>query len=108
MEGAKPLTPSEAPRIGHEPTVLALSRTFCLSGCPPSAGIAFYYRTAFMLASKIICDDTYSNKSWCIMGHGMFALQEINQMEWVRSSYLGRGDALSQFGAREDHGHERE
>jgi hypothetical protein len=23
--------------------------------------------SAFMLASKIICDDTYSNKSWCIV-----------------------------------------
>jgi hypothetical protein len=25
-----------------------------------------------MLASKIICDDTYSNKLWCIVGQGMF------------------------------------
>src|SRR6266404_577874 len=24
--------------------------------------------SAFMLASKIICNDTYSNKSWCIVG----------------------------------------
>ncbi|KAI9452195.1 hypothetical protein BJY52DRAFT_1109202, partial [Lactarius psammicola] len=30
--------------------------------------------SAFMLASKIICDDTYSNKSWYIVGQGMFAL----------------------------------
>jgi hypothetical protein len=37
--------------------------------------------SAFMLASKIICNDTYSNKSWCIMGQGMLALREINQME---------------------------
>jgi len=28
--------------------------------------------SAFMIASKIICDDTYSNKSWCIVGQGMF------------------------------------
>jgi hypothetical protein len=27
-----------------------------------------------MLALKIICDDTYSNKSWCIVSQGMFAL----------------------------------
>jgi len=44
--------------------------------------------SAFMLSSKIICDDTYSNKSWCIVGQGMFALQEINQMEQEMCSYL--------------------
>jgi hypothetical protein len=43
---------------------------------------------AFMLASKIICDDTYSNKSWCIVSQGMFALWEINQMEHEMCSYL--------------------
>jgi hypothetical protein len=36
--------------------------------------------SAFMLSSKMICDDTYSNKSWCIMGQ-VFVLREINQME---------------------------
>jgi hypothetical protein len=41
-----------------------------------------------MLASKIICDDTYSNKSWCIVGQGMFALRQINQMEREMCSYL--------------------
>jgi hypothetical protein len=42
-----------------------------------------------MLASKIICDDTYSNKSWCIVGQGVFALREINQMEQeICSNYL--------------------
>ena len=35
----------------------------------------------FMLSSNIICDDTYSNKLWCIVGQGMFALREINRME---------------------------
>ncbi|ETW74966.1 hypothetical protein HETIRDRAFT_242837, partial [Heterobasidion irregulare TC 32-1] len=44
--------------------------------------------SAFMIASKIICDDTYSNKSWCIVGQGMFALREINQMEREMCSYL--------------------
>jgi len=44
--------------------------------------------SAFMLSSKIICNNTYSNKSWCIVGQGMFALQEINQMEWEMCSYL--------------------
>ena len=41
-----------------------------------------------MIASKIICDDTYSNKPWCIVGQGMFALHEINQMEREMWSYL--------------------
>jgi hypothetical protein len=41
------------------------------------------------LASKVICDDMYSNKSWCIAGQGMFTLREINQMEWEMCSYLG-------------------
>jgi hypothetical protein len=26
--------------------------------------------SAFMIASKVICDDTYSNKSWSIVGQG--------------------------------------
>ncbi|OJT02149.1 hypothetical protein TRAPUB_7392 [Trametes pubescens] len=42
-----------------------------------------------MIASKVICDDTYSNKSWSIVGKGMFALREIiNQMEREMRSYL--------------------
>ena len=44
--------------------------------------------SAFMLASKVICDDTYSNKSWSIVGQGMFALREINQMEREMCTYL--------------------
>ena len=34
----------------------------------------------FMVALKIICDDTYSNKSWSIVGQAMFMLWEIDQM----------------------------
>jgi Cyclin, N-terminal domain len=44
--------------------------------------------SAFMIASKIICDNIYSNKSWYIVGQGTFALREINQMEWEMCSYL--------------------
>jgi len=57
------------------------------SGCQGSYGHCLFI-SAFMLASKIICDDTYSNKSWCIVGQGMFALREINQMEREMCSYL--------------------
>ena len=31
-----------------------------------------------MIASKVICDDTYSNQSWSIVAQKMFALKEIN------------------------------
>ncbi|KAI0310048.1 hypothetical protein OF83DRAFT_1030283, partial [Amylostereum chailletii] len=44
--------------------------------------------SAFMVASKIICDDTHSNKSRRIAAQGMFALREINQMEQEVCSYL--------------------
>jgi hypothetical protein len=44
--------------------------------------------SAFMPTSKIICDDTYSSKSWCIVGQGTFALREINRMEHETRSYL--------------------
>ncbi|KAG1832587.1 hypothetical protein DFJ58DRAFT_671082, partial [Suillus subalutaceus] len=36
--------------------------------------------STFMLTSKVICDDTYSNKSWSIVAQGMFQLREINQV----------------------------
>lgn len=41
-----------------------------------------------MIASNIICDDIYFNKSWCIVGQGTFALREVNQMEREMCSYL--------------------
>ena len=44
--------------------------------------------SAFMTASKVICDDTYSNKSWCIVGQGAPALRQTNQMEQEVCSYL--------------------
>lgn len=44
--------------------------------------------SAFMIASKIVCDDTYSNKSWAVVGQGMFQLKEINQMEREMCGYL--------------------
>ena len=41
-----------------------------------------------MIFSKVISDDTYSNKSWCMAGQGTFYLMEINQMECKVCSYL--------------------
>ncbi|CEH17733.1 Cyclin [Ceraceosorus bombacis] len=45
--------------------------------------------SALMLASKSSCDDTYSNKSWTIVGQGLFSLREVNQMERELFGYLG-------------------
>ena len=41
-----------------------------------------------MIASEVICNDNYSNKSWSIVGQGMFQLREINQMEHEMCQYL--------------------
>ncbi|KAG9121254.1 hypothetical protein FRC07_002873, partial [Ceratobasidium sp. 392] len=46
------------------------------------------YIFAFMIASKVICDNTYSNKSWCVAVQGMFTLREVNQMERKMCSYF--------------------
>jgi hypothetical protein len=48
-------------------------------------GASFIYVP--MLTSKIICNDTYSNKSWRIVGQGMFALLDTDKiicshLEW--------------------------
>ncbi|KAL9940941.1 hypothetical protein V8E36_000429 [Tilletia maclaganii] len=58
--------------------------------------------SALMLASKSTCDDTYSNKSWTIVGQGLFTLREVNQMERELFSYLGyrvnvANEALANF-----------
>lgn len=53
---------------------------------PPPRTLLF--TSTFTMAFKVICDDTYSNGSWCIVDQGMFALREINQMEWEMCSYL--------------------
>ncbi|THH03169.1 hypothetical protein EW146_g10495, partial [Bondarzewia mesenterica] len=59
---------------------------------PPANGLTGHrlFMFAFMIISNIICDDTYSNKTWSIVGQGMFALREINQMEREMCSYLER------------------
>ena len=41
-----------------------------------------------VITSKVICDDTYPNKSWSIVGQGVFQLHKINQMEHVMCQYL--------------------
>ncbi|KJA23252.1 hypothetical protein HYPSUDRAFT_40058, partial [Hypholoma sublateritium FD-334 SS-4] len=41
-----------------------------------------------MIFSKVMRDDTYSNKSWCIVAQGIFTLREVNQMEREMCNYL--------------------
>jgi hypothetical protein len=36
---------------------------------------------SYMISSKALCDDTYSNRSWSTCGMGMFSIAEVNQME---------------------------
>ncbi|KAH9171435.1 hypothetical protein EDB89DRAFT_2070756 [Lactarius sanguifluus] len=50
--------------------------------------------SAFMLASKIICDDTYSNKSWCIVGQGILNVDPSTLRDFesrVRHDFAGSG-----------------
>ncbi|ETW79943.1 hypothetical protein HETIRDRAFT_171541 [Heterobasidion irregulare TC 32-1] len=42
-----------------------------------------------MIASKIICDDTYSYNAWCTVSQGVLTLRKINQMERKMCNYLG-------------------
>ncbi|KAJ7793036.1 hypothetical protein B0H14DRAFT_2393895, partial [Mycena olivaceomarginata] len=57
---------------------------------PTARGSSCHYLfiSAFMIVSKVICDDTYSNKLWSIVVQGMFTLREINQMEREMCNYL--------------------
>jgi hypothetical protein len=57
--------------------------------------------SAFMIASKVMCDDTYSNKSWSVVAQ-IFSVREINQMEREMCGYLDwelkvEGDILASF-----------
>lgn len=78
-------------RLNASVTFAALFLLQRLKGRFPAARGSSGHRlfiSAFMIASKIICDDTYSNKSWCVVGQGLFSLKEINQMEREMCGYL--------------------
>jgi hypothetical protein len=44
--------------------------------------------SAFTISSKVMCDDTYSNKSWSVVAQGMFNLRKIDPMEREMCNYL--------------------
>lgn len=78
-------------RLPHFVTIVALVYLQRLKARYPSAKGSSGHRlfiSAFMIASKMVCDDTYSNQSWCIVGQKMFALKEMNQMEREMCGYL--------------------
>lgn len=41
-----------------------------------------------MIASKVVCDDNYMNKSWAVVGQAILQLREIRQMEREMYGYL--------------------
>ncbi|PPQ76875.1 hypothetical protein CVT26_001466 [Gymnopilus dilepis] len=57
---------------------------------PSARGLSSHrlFILAYMISSKVMRDDTYSNKSWCIVAQGMFTLREVNQMERDMCTYL--------------------
>lgn len=76
------------------PEVVVFTALFLLSRLkdrfPAARGSSGHrlFISAFMIASKVVCDDTYSNKSWCIVGQNLYTLKEVNQMEREMCSYL--------------------
>ncbi|KAJ7928709.1 hypothetical protein B0H13DRAFT_1597303 [Mycena leptocephala] len=75
----------------HQATYAALVLLQRLKARFPTARGSSGHRlfiSTFMIASKVICDDVYSNKSWSIVAQGMFTLREINQMEREMCNYL--------------------
>jgi hypothetical protein len=61
--------------------------------------------SAFIIASKICCEETYSTQSWCTVAQGMFRLEEINRMELELCKYLEynlhvTGDQVAELEAR--------
>lgn len=90
------------------PSSVAFHALFLLSRLKaryPAASCAYGHRlflTSYMLSSKVICDDTYSNKSWAIVGQGFYELRDVNLMEREMIHYLSfdltiPGSELEQF-----------
>jgi hypothetical protein len=100
MAGAATSCPLPAHFIGYAihrtrlPEVVVFTALFLLARlkeCFPAArGSSSHclFISAFMIASKVVCEDTYSNKSWCIVGQNLYTLKEVNQMEREMCSYL--------------------
>lgn len=46
------------------------------------------FLSAFIIASKLCGDETYSTRSWCLVGQNMFQPKQVNQMERELCGYL--------------------
>lgn len=46
------------------------------------------FASAYMIMSKVIWEDTYSNKSWRVATQEIYSLREINQMEREMCGYV--------------------
>ncbi|TDL13832.1 hypothetical protein BD410DRAFT_734809, partial [Rickenella mellea] len=73
-------------RLHHSVTFTALALLQRLKTRFPATHGSSGHRlflSAFMIASKVVCDDTYSNKSWAVVGQGLVALREMcAYLEW--------------------------
>ncbi|KAF8970294.1 hypothetical protein BDZ97DRAFT_1638415, partial [Flammula alnicola] len=77
------------PAITFTTLVLLRRLKACFPSVRGSSGHRLFISAyAYVISSKVICNDTYSNKSWCIVAQGMFALREVNQMEREMCNYL--------------------
>lgn len=109
---------SEAPRLAHFiayalyrtrlPVVVSYHALILLKRLkkryPAARGSSGHrlFIAAYMLASKMICDDSYNNKSWTIVCQGLLSLREVNQMERELIGYLAldinaTGEELTAF-----------
>ncbi|TDL17346.1 hypothetical protein BD410DRAFT_694845, partial [Rickenella mellea] len=78
-------------RLHHSVTFIVLALLRRLKTQFPAARGSSGYQlllSAFMTASKAVCDDTDSNKSWVVFGQGIFVLREVNQMEREMCAFL--------------------
>ncbi|KAL1694035.1 hypothetical protein GGG16DRAFT_48096, partial [Schizophyllum commune] len=75
-------------RVLHNFSLVLLSRLkarFPTARCSSERHLII---SAFMITSKVMCDDTYSNKSWSVEAQGLFNPREISQMEREMCGYL--------------------
>ena len=80
-------------RLHPSVTFTALLLLQYLKICLPTIPGSFcqcLFIAAFMIASKVISDDKYSNKFWSIIGQGMFQLWKINLWKYLGAEHANR------------------
>lgn len=78
-------------RLDSSVTFTALVLLQRLKACFPTAKGQSGHRlfiSALMIAAKVICDGTYSNKSFLLAARGLYSLREFNQMEREMCGFL--------------------